>query len=591
MKCPECGLWNRASLPHCIRCGTPLNIDQASRFAWKDTLKDGGTSTTYLRADEFGQTDQTPEPRDALAREMHDLKERKQRGSKLLERLQSESQVSASGRAVTAEETEAASSGSTIQKTIVVRQVAESGLRSKRESEFRSRVRFMDENGTFVESRSYDPIVPQSLRSSGDTLPRRLHIHPKKKHRILFTLTIVFAALLLAVGGYFVINHFINPSSGVKENAPGVVINAGLLDDLSAHTVLIPGTEGSTIYIRELHASYVVSDGFATIEVPDHFWYDNLEGSLDETMEVTLTPFLKSSSGRQTPLDPVHYTITIPLSPIELESPDSMRTTVSTTMASIRIKVRAGSHVTVNGKDYSDTVSSVSGEMVYNATIQPIGDNPFTIVVRSQYCRDNTITVVFYRARQDIPLDLAVGTYGTTDKQIMRVSATTMPGAYVEVITPYSDLNITELDTTGKFTFNAIFDKIGNNTISIIASYPGKKPSQVDHVVYYLPPADIYTVKAWPLSADGYAELLSNIAVRAEKNQVYVVKGIVQYVVSDKPQMVVINTSDDGKSQPVLVQNYTKTKWEVGKYYRLYADAYNTYNGMPWLNARYTYLK
>ena len=132
MKCPECGLWNRASLPHCIRCGTPLNIDQASRFAWKDTLKDGGTSTTYLRADEFGQTDQTPEPRDALAREMHDLKERKQRGSKLLERLQSESQVSASGRAVTAEETEAASSGSTIQKTIVVRQVAESGLRSKR---------------------------------------------------------------------------------------------------------------------------------------------------------------------------------------------------------------------------------------------------------------------------------------------------------------------------------------------------------------------------------------------------------------------------------------------------------------------------
>ena len=24
---------------------------------------------------------------------------------------------------------------------------------------------------------------------------------------------------------------------------------------------------------------------------------------------------------------------------------------------------------------------------------------------------------------------------------------------------------------------------------------------------------------------------------------------------------------------------------------RLYADAFSTYNGMPWLNARYTYLK
>ena len=590
MKCPECGLWNRASLPHCTRCGTPLNIDQASRFAWKDSLKDGGASTTYLRADEFGQTDQTPEPRDALACEMHDLKQRKQRGSELLERLQSESQAPSSERVITEEGAEESPSG-TIQKTIVVKQVSESGLRSRRESELRSRVRFMDENGAFVESRSYDPLIPQSFRSTEDSLPRKGRYLPRKKHRILQTVLIVLAALALSVGGYFVINHFASTAVAVKENAPGVVVNAGLLDDLSAHTVLIPGAEGSTIYIRELHASYVVSDGFATVEIPDHIWYDNLEGSLDETMEVTLTPFLKSSSGRQTPLDPIHYTITIPLSPIELESPDSMRTTVSTTMASIKIKVRAGSHVTVNGKDYSDTVSSVSGEMVYNATIQPIGDNPFTIVVRSQYCRDNTITVTFYRARQDIPLDLAVGTYGTTDRKTMRVSATTMPGAYVEVITPYSDLNITELDTTGKFTFNAIFDKIGDNTISIIASYPGKKPSQVDHVVYYLPPADEYTVKAWPLSADGYAELLSNISVRAEKNQVYVVKGIVQYVVSDKPQMVVINTSDDGKSQPVLVQNYTKTKWEVGKYYRLYADAYNTYNGMPWLNARYTYLK
>ena len=152
-------------------------------------------------------------------------------------------------------------------------------------------------------------------------------------------------------------------------------------------------------------------------------------------------------------------------------------------------------------------------------------------------------------------------------------------------------MNITDLYSTGKFTFNAIFDKIGDNTISIVASYPGKKASQVDHVVYYLPPADEYTVKAWPLNDEGYAELLSNINVRAAHSQVYVVKGVVQYTVSEKPQMVVINTSDDGKSQPVVVENFTKTKWEVGKYYRLYADAASTYGGMPLLNARYTYTK
>ena len=45
----------------------------------------------------------------------------------------------------------------------------------------------------------------------------------------------------------------------------------------------------------------------------------------------------------------------------------------------------------------------------------------------------------------------------------------------------------------------------------------------------------------------------------------------------------------DENSQPVLVENFTKTTWEVGKSYRIYGDAYGTYNGMPWLAARYTY--
>ena len=122
---------------------------------------------------------------------------------------------------------------------------------------------------------------------------------------------------------------------------------------------------------------------------------------------------------------------------------------------------------------------------------------------------------------------------------------------------------------------------------------PGKKTSVVDYQVYYLPSASEYTPKAWPMGgATGsaeYSEYLSNSQTRIKNTQVYVVTGTVQYVVSEKPQMVVINTSADGQSQPVLVENYTKTKWKVGEYYRIYGDAYGLYNNMPWLAARYTY--
>ena len=586
-------------MPHCTKCGTPLNIDEASRLAWKDTLRDGGASTKYLRADEFGQIDATPEARDALAGEMQELKKRKREGEERQSRLSRKTVSGAESEVVVTEEPAPRSrkSGRATGPVSAVR--VQPSFRSDQarriESENRHRVRYLDENGTLAETRTYDPPLAGGYREGTGSwhlagpLPASAQIRPEKKHVVLKVLLVLVILAGLGAGGYFAWQYFSeNRRPVVNQNA---IVTASMMDDLAAHTILIPGEEGTAIYIRELHSSYLVKDGFATVEVADHTWYDNLEGTLEETMDVTLTPFLKSSSGRQTPLDPIVYPITIPISPIKLESPDALRTTVSTTMAAIRIVVRPGSRVTVNDVDCSDTVSSDTGEMSYNATVQPIGDNVFNIVVRSQYCRENSIAVILYREPQEIPLDLAVGTYGTTDQKIMKVTATTLPGAHVEVTTPHADLNITDLDSTGKFSFNAVFDKIGDNTITITSSYPGMRTSEVNHVVYYLPPASEYTSKAWPLSADGYSELLSNMSVRIANSQVYVVKGVVQYSVSEKPQMVVINTSEDGKSQPVLVQNYTKIHWEVGTYYRIYADAFNTYNSMPWLNARYTYRK
>ncbi len=599
MKCPECGQWNRASMPHCVKCGCPLNIDEASRLAWKETLRDGGASTKYLRADEFGQIDATPEARDALAGEMQELKKRKREGAERQSQLSRNSVSKSDSEVIITEEPPMQNrrfgQETAPVSTVRVQPADRNGQTIRIESENRHRVRYMDENGAFAESRTYDPPFTGGYREGTGSwhlagpLPASAQIKPEKKHRFLKVLLVLVILAGLGAGGYFGYQYYISHRKpAVNQNA---IVTATMMDDMAAHTILIPGEEGTTIYIRELHSSYLVKDGFATVEVADHTWYDNLEGTLEETMDVTLTPFLKASSGRQTPLDPIVYPITIPISPIKLESPDALRTTVSTTMAAIKIVVRPGSRVTVNDVDCSDTVSSDTGEMSYNATVQPIGDNVFNIVVRSQYCRENTISVVLYREPQEIPLDLAVGTYGTTDQKIMKVTATTLPGARVEVTSPHADLNITDLDSTGKFTFNAIFDKIGDNTISITSSYPGMRTSEVNHVVYYLPPASEYTSKAWPLSEEGYSELLSNMSVRIANSQVYVVKGVVQYSVSEKPQMVVINTSEDGKSQPVLLQNYTKIHWEVGTYYRIYADAFNTYNSMPWLNARYTYRK
>ena len=597
MKCPECGQWNRASMPHCTRCGAPLNIDAASRLEWKESLRDEGPGTAYIRVDEFGNADSTPDARDVLAREMQDLKKRKQEGAEKQKELRRNTGNEDTTR-IEGAEPERKSSWEELppdaKGTIRMRRVSPEGLAAEQEAEIRHRVRYMDDTGSFIEPRSYDRVYDDPMANHhyayASSIGKKMPSRARKRRKALHFFGTLLLVAMLATGGYFTWRFFTDRQSHVAAG-PAASVTASMMDDLAAHTILIPGEDGQQIYIRELHASYVVSGGFATVQVADHTWYDNYEGTLEETMDVTMTPFLKTAAGRQTPLEPITYTIYIPLSPVTLDSPEALRTEVSTTMSTIQITVRPGSKVTVNGLDCSDTVSSETGIMSYNATVQPIGDNVFNIVVRSQYCRDNTLRVTLYRAPQEIPLDLAVGTYGTTYDDVIKVSATTLPGAYVEISSPHSDLDITSLDSTGKFSFNAIFDHIGDNIISITASYPGKKPSTVEHKVYYVPPADKYTVKAWPLSAEGYSELLSNTAYRASYGQVYVVTGVVQYSISEKPQMVVINTSEDGKSQPVLVQNYSRTSWVVGQYYRLYADAYSTYNSMPWLNARYTYTK
>ena len=592
MKCPECGQWNRASMPHCTRCGTPLNIDASSRVAWKDTLRDSGSSTAYLRADEFGMVDDTPDSRDTLAGEMQDLKKRKKRGAELKEQLRGGTAAGHSVRTPAGSRTAAdfsAPEGKAEQP--VSAGLSPSDAKMRRESEIRHRVRFMDDASTFIEPRSYDPLLPEypgAGRSRSVTYTSAFSPYKTHDGRTIFRrIAAVFLALvILGGGGYFAWNRFFAKREPRYSNS--AIITSTISNDLAEHTILIPGEEGTTIYIKELHASYVVVDGYATIEIPDHIWYDNME-TLGETMDVTLTPFLKNSSGRQTPLDLISYTISIPLSPLTLDTPNTLRTTVSTTMANIIVNVRPGSHVTVDGKDYSDIVND-DGELSFNTKVQPIGENYLTIVTRAQYCRENSITLVLYRAKQEIPLDLAPETPTSTYNQHITVNGSTVPGAYVKVLTTYSDLNVTHVDATGEFSFEAFFDHIGDNTISILATSDGKT-TQVDHVVYYVPIADIYTKKAFSLGDSDYSELLANIDARSKKGQIYEVKGYVQYFESEKPQIAVFNTSEDGKSRPVYVENKSKTKWVQGNYYRLFADVYGTWSTMPAMYARYTYEK
>jgi len=589
MKCPQCGQWNRASLPHCQKCGAPLDPDQAQLPSWKTTLRDDQKGKEYIRVDEDGDVNVTPDSRDALAQEMAELKKRKAEGSRVQRQLRKESAERGSAPSSMTIRTHAS-----VDTFWNVEDNPRSTVRIRRNAQEENTERTHQVSNVWQDSRSYDPLWEEQEMYGTWQLPQNTQFTGKLPSRarglrhIIRILIAIIMVCLLALTIFFGYNYFKARIDAARElNKP--TVTASIKDDLAAHTILIPGTDGQQIYIRELHTSYIVTGGFATVEVADHIWYDEITDYVGETMEVTLTPYVKTSGGQQKPMDLITYEISIPLSPITMTSPDGLRTEVATAMYSMNFTVRPGSTVYINDEDVSDTVDSEDGDFTYNATVQPIGDNNFTIRVRSQYCRENSMTVTLYREAQEIPLDLSADTATSTSKKAIEVRATTLPGADVNILSPHSDMDITNLDTTGAFSFYAVFEEYGDNIITITADYPGKKTSTVQYKVYYIPNQDEYTPKAWPMNAANYSELLSNNVARTERNQIYEVKGTIAEIVSNKPQMAIIYTSDDGKSQPVLVENFSKTTWKLGEYYRLFADANGTYSSMPRLSARYTY--
>lgn len=612
-------------MPHCIYCGVDLPekpYNDKGYLPWQLEMKDQEKPKAYIRVDEYGQYEETDDPRDRLADEMVSLKDRKISGEEVQRRLRrhsAERGMAPSGRSVHTTSNHSTffskyndDPSQTLRDVEQVEEVPTSPVAGPR---YRTSYDSPEQEDMYGYSRrrpaeAYrsedDPALFDGYRYSGTYYPSGSTSRNTKSYtmrtgkystekpktfsmrRFVQVCAIITVSALLALLLWkYVVPMIFNDNREVKAT---YTITPTIRDELATHTITIPGEEGQRIMIKELRTSAIVIGGIATFDIPDHVWYDDYEDYVQETMSVTVSPYIVSERGKQTALEPIHYEIDIPLSPIDLINPDAEYLEVSTALYNIIFTVREGSKLTINGEDYSDLVNTDGGRVSYNATVQPIGENVITIVVRSQYCRENTKTITLYREKQEIPLDLAsdIASSSSSESGTMTVRATTLPGATVKVLSPHSDLNITTTNEDGAFSFVAKLNKIGNNTIIITADYPGKKTTRVEHNVYYVPNIDVYSRKAWDIVTQ-YRDLMDNMDLRKANSQIYVCKGIITSIETTKPQRAFMNVGTEESPLMVFVENSSKTTWEVGQSYRLYGDAFGMYQSAPWLVVRYTY--
>lgn len=593
MKCPQCGHWNRASFPRCFRCGAELPKEPEKEApAWIDAMQQPPKPAAYIQVNDEGEQSSAQDERDRLAQEMQSLHSRIRRGEEEQERLRRYS--AERGVAPTSMTYKTYVRGETMFSQLDEQSRAEPPESSGGGAPERP-IRYddfadMDTNRYRMENGAY-----RGTGGNNAAMTMRQMRHAKMYGLQRFTLWL--ALLLLAAGACFAAYQFLyKPLVLDKREAPlqdRCIITSSILDDMAAHIIRIPQEEGAVIYITELRQSYEVIDGYATVEVADYTWYENMGEQLDnEIYTVSMTPYVKTSAGEQKRLETIHFDIEVPLATITLVTPDTGYDETYKPTYEIKFIVEKDSTVKINDQDYSDLVNNQDGLITYNASVSPIGDNVITIEVTCKYYRKNTATIVIHFPQQSFPLLLAnsLPKRVNYDDGLLTVSVNTLAGATVNILTPYENLDTSTLNTDGKFKFQAKFTKNGDNDIIINATYPGKEPVTVKYTVYYLPTAAIYTRKAWPMDSWNYSQLLANLSLRIANTQIYVCKGYITKFIGEKPQLAVMETNLEGTvSRPVLLENLTNDTWVIGDYYRVYADVYGSYDAMPRLVGRYSY--
>lgn len=624
MKCPRCGHWNQPSFPRCFQCGEPLHLSNQREPSWQEKFSRPQPEKVRIIYDDSGDpADNRPAPEaprkpaptrakpheETLAEEMNRLKERRERGSEYLKELRknaADEGIAPSGTGVRIRRSGGFFSElpDDPEETVYRPEEIRGRLRGNASAPQASRAQegpyeqdAPEEEAFFEAGVGEDDFEEDLPPAPGEDAPlapqgrnrrRRRHVRGPMVAAIWVVRSLVVLALaFIGWQGYLLVQGWTGAQPAVSTAELDVTIEACDVDGLPGHTIRIAGEEGSKFYIPELGKSYVVVGGVATITVADYVFYDDIENLEMSQMTATLSPTM-SRQGVETRLEPITYTIDIPLSPVQLISPETDWVQVSTSIYTLRLLVEPGSRVTINGEDVSDYVDD-DGNLTANPPVQAIGDNIIGITVRAPHCRENNLTVTLYREPQEIPLELNPDTTVSSSEEDVTIHATTLPGATVTMESPYFYINDENLATTGQFSVSTKMTRVGYNTIRIRVSYPGKADSVLEHVVYYLPPASVYTVKAWSLTPADYTDLLNNIALRAENAQIYECKGTILEILSQKPQLAIMDTGTDGNEQLVLLQNETQTTWEVGQAYRVYADAMGMYNTMPRLIGRYTY--
>ena len=227
-------------------------------------------------------------------------------------------------------------------------------------------------------------------------------------------------------------------------------------DGRKGHALIFYGEDGDLIYLPEMDKSLSICGGIARLEIADSDWFGTEVNEYDYA-DISFAPVLVKENGTQVQLPVVNYTIDVPTSPLNVVSPASNDLSIVTSSYPLQIEVVPGSELFVNGEDLTERLDR-SGAFSGEVSVQPIGDNTYTVIVRTPSHKETRRDVVIYREQFDIEIELDNEVSTNSSENTMAVSGVCEPGAAISVDTLYIEESLQMDMNTGKFSFIAKFD-------------------------------------------------------------------------------------------------------------------------------------
>lgn len=410
-------------------------------------------------------------------------------------------------------------------------------------------------------------------------------------HKILLVLCWIACFIVLGIGVYklvFWIDEYKIERLYTRGAYTPTLGEMQLSDGRNAHTVVFYGKDGDIIYLPELNRSLTICGGIARLEIADSEWFGTDVSEYDYA-DVHFAPILIEEDGTETQLPVIDYTVTVPESPLTVISPAKDGMSVVTSTYPLELQVVPGSSVYVNGEDLSDRVDR-SGVLDYTRlSVQPIGDNTYTIIVRTPSHKETRRDITIYRAAFDINIELDENVSTTSSDAQMTVSGTTEPGAMISVDTDYIAESLQVDMTTGRFSFIAKFGQFGNNVVRFRATMEGRADAVISFTVNYKPTLGDYAAGAWKMDYDQL-----RLYFEQWHGKVFRCIGTIvdSFTGEDGYQYLVMNVGSDSEKKLVVLQNCsTISSFNTGVTYDIYADVTGRYmynaEYYPMLAARY----